>query len=67
MRLVHRLLIFSLALVTIMTAFVMAIVDMRLKDRIIAERAAELSREASLIAGHWSSGESPEQAADRAI
>lgn len=66
MKLVHRLLIFSLALVTIMTAFVMAIVDMRLKDRIVTERAAELSREAVLIAGHWAAGESPRLAADRA-
>ncbi|HEX6574017.1 MAG TPA: ATP-binding protein [Gemmatimonadaceae bacterium] len=66
MRLVHRLLIFSLALVTIMTGFVVAIVDMRLKDRIIAERAAELSREAALVAGHWEAGESPRLAAERA-
>jgi signal transduction histidine kinase len=66
MRLVYRLLIFSLALVTIMTVFVMAIVDMRLKDRIVAERAAELSREAKLVSGHWEAGESPSQVVDRA-
>jgi signal transduction histidine kinase len=66
MKLVYRLLIFSLALVTIMTAFVMAIVDMRLKDRIVAERAAELSREAQLVAGHWEAGEAPSDVVDRA-
>ena len=66
MKLVYRLLIFSLALVTIMTAFVMAIVDMRLKDRIVAERAAELSREARLVAGHWEAGETPTDVVDRA-
>ena len=66
MKLVHRLLIFSLALVTIMTVFVMAIVDMRLKDRLVAERAAELSREAILIGGHWASGQPPQDAAIRA-
>jgi signal transduction histidine kinase len=66
MKLVHRLLIFSLALVTIMTVFVMAVVNMRLKDRIIDERAAELSREALLIGNHWSAGQPPQDAALRA-
>ena len=66
MKLVYRLLIFALALVMIMTAFVMAIVDMRLKDRLIAERTAELSREAALIAGHWAGGQSAQDAAIRA-
>ena len=66
MRLVYRLLIFSLALVTIMTAFVMAIVDMRLKDRIVNERASELSREAFLIGAHWTAGQPPQDAAFRA-
>lgn len=65
MRLVHRLLIFSLALVTIMVAFVMAIVDMRLRDRMISERAGELSREAELIGGNWAAGASPKEIADR--
>jgi signal transduction histidine kinase len=65
MRLVYRLLIFSLALVTIMTGFVMAIVDMRLRDRIVAERAGELTREAQIIATHWASGEQPQEAAER--
>jgi signal transduction histidine kinase len=65
MRLVHRLLIFSLALVTIMVAFVMAIVDMRLRDRMVSERAAELGREAELIGGNWSAGSSPKEIADR--
>ena len=60
MRLVYRLLIFSLALVTIMVGFVMAIVDMRLRDRIVAERAGELSREAQIIGTHWASGEQPQ-------
>jgi len=66
MKLVYRLLIFSLALVTTLTAFVMAIVDMRLKDRIIAERGAELSREAMLVGGHWGAGEGPSDVVDRA-
>jgi signal transduction histidine kinase len=66
MKLVYRLLIFSLALVTIMTVFVMAIVDMRLKDRIVAERAAELSREAVLIGGQWTAGQRAQDAAARA-
>ena len=65
MKLVHRLLIFSLALVAIMTAFVMAVVDVRLKDRIVAVRAAELTRAAHLIAGHWAAGEAPQKAAQR--
>jgi signal transduction histidine kinase len=66
MKLVYRLLLFSLALVTILTAFVMLIVDMRLRDRIVGERAAELSREALLVAGHWEAGEVPQEVVDRA-
>ena len=66
MRLVYRLLLFSLALVLIMTAFVMLIVDMRLRDRIVAERAAELSREATLVGGHWGAGEVPREVVERA-
>ena len=65
MRLVYRLLIFSLALVTIMIVFVMAIVDMRLRDRMVSERAAELGREAELIGGNWAAGTSPKEIADR--
>jgi hypothetical protein len=56
MKLVPRLLIFSLAMVTIMMGFVMAIVDMRLRERMVGERANELGREATLIAGHWEAG-----------
>jgi hypothetical protein len=66
MKLVYRLLIFSLGLVTIMTVFVMAVVDMRLKDRIVQERAAELGREALLIGGQWAAGQPPHEAAARA-
>lgn len=66
MRLVYRLLLFSLALVLILTAFVMLIVDMRLRDRIVAERAAELSREAMLVGGHWGAGEVPHEVVERA-
>lgn len=66
MRLIYRLLVFALTLVTIMTIFVMAIVDMRLRDSIVAERAAELGREAEIIGGQWASGEQPQQAAIRA-
>jgi methyl-accepting chemotaxis protein len=65
MRLVHRLLIFSLALVTIMVAFVMAIVDMRLRDRMVSERAAELGREAELIGGQWAGTASAREIAER--
>jgi signal transduction histidine kinase len=64
-KLIPRLLIFSLALVTIMMAFVMATVDMKLRERIVGERAAELGREARLIAGHWEAGEAPQEAAKR--
>jgi len=66
MKLVYRLLIFSMGLVTIMTVFVMAVVDMRLKDRIVQERAAELGREALLIGGQWAAGQPPHEAAARA-
>lgn len=65
MKLVYRLVIFSFALVTIMTAFVMAVVNMRLRDRILEERTAELRREAVLIGAHWGSGQDPRRAAQR--
>ncbi len=53
MKLVYRLLIFSLGLITVLVMVVVVIVDTRLQERIIAERAAELRREARLIASQW--------------
>jgi signal transduction histidine kinase len=66
MKLVYRLLIFSIALVTIMVALVVALLDVRLRDRIISERANELGREAALVGGNWEAGEQPQSAAVRA-
>lgn len=66
MRLVYRLLLFSLVLVTIMVAFVMVTIDMRLRDSVVNERAAELSREAIRIGGHWASRNTPLEAAQHA-
>ena len=57
MKLVYRLVIFSLALVVIMTAFVMVVVNIRLRDRIVDERVAELTRDAHLIGAQWGSGQ----------
>ena len=66
MRLIYRLLIFSMALVTILTGFVMAIVDMRLRDSIVTERAAELGREADIIGAEWEVRGNPQDVAERA-
>ncbi|HVF39239.1 MAG TPA: ATP-binding protein [Gemmatimonadaceae bacterium] len=59
MKLVYRLLIFSLALITVLVMVIVVIVDTRLQERIIAERSAELEREARLIAAHWTTGADP--------
>jgi signal transduction histidine kinase len=66
MKLIYRLLIFSMALVTILTIFVTLIVDMRLRDNIVAERAAELAREAQIIGSEWDVGDNPQEVAARA-
>ncbi|MBA3341646.1 MAG: HAMP domain-containing protein [Gemmatimonadaceae bacterium] len=63
MKLVYRLLIFSLALITVLMMVVVAIVDTRLQERIIGERAAELGREARLVAGQWTAQGNPEELA----
>jgi signal transduction histidine kinase len=66
MRLIYRLLLFSMALVIILTVFVMLIVDMRLRDNIVNERASELQREAEIIGAEWDVGANPQDVAARA-
>jgi signal transduction histidine kinase len=66
MNLIQRLLLFSIALVMILTLFVTVIVDMRLRDSIVNERAAELHREADIIGAEWDAGDQPQAIAQRA-
>jgi len=66
MKLAHRLLIFSLALITGLLVAIVTIVDKQLQGRIIGERSAELGREAKLVAAQWRPGTSPEALAQEA-
>lgn len=59
MRLVYRLLLFSVTLLAILVAVILAILDTRIQRRIVADRAAGLVREAELIADQWVAGSDP--------
>ena len=66
MRLSHRLLLQTLAIVAVLVAFVVIIIDSRLHKRIIDETVLELAREARLIVIEWKPGDDPDALADRA-
>ncbi|MDQ3082758.1 MAG: HAMP domain-containing protein, partial [Gemmatimonadota bacterium] len=56
MKLAHRLLVFALGVIILLTAGILAVVDGRLRARITDDRLAELHREANLVAGQRMSG-----------
>lgn len=60
MKLAYRLLIFALGVITVFTTVSVMLVDQKLRDRIVDERAKELARDAGLIGIQWASGGSPE-------
>lgn len=66
MKLVYRLLIFALSVIMVFTVIAVVLVDKRLRDRVVNERANELGRGARLIAGQWTTGASAERTAARA-
>jgi signal transduction histidine kinase len=65
-KLVYRLLIFALGVITVFTTVSVMLVDKRLRDRMVNERAAELGRDARLIGGQWTKTADPHKLAARA-
>ena len=66
MKLVYRLLIFALGVITVFTTVSVMLVDKRLRDRMVNERAGELGRDARLIGGQWTKTADPQRLAARA-
>ena len=66
MRLTQRLLIGSLLIIAVLVALVVAIIDGRLRTRFYDESAAEVLREARLVASQWRPGLSVDSLANAA-
>ena len=66
MKLAQRLLLGSLAVITILIAVIAVIVDVRLRARIVREVTHELSREARLVAVQWRASGDADSLADAA-
>ena len=66
MRLTQRLLIGSLLIIAMLVALVVAIIDGRLRTRFYEESAAEVLREARLVAAQWRPGLSVDSLANAA-
>ena len=66
MRLAQRLLLGSLAVITVLIAVIAVIVDVRLRSRITEEAALELARAARLVDVQWRGGGEPDSLADAA-
>ena len=63
MRLTQRLLLGSVVVVGLLVAFILAVVDLRLRDGLLREVRRELEREARAVAALWTSDSDPEQLA----
>ena len=66
MRLTQRLLLGSLLVVTVLVVVVVAVIDWRLYRRMGEESAAQLAREARLVATQWTAGVDADAVADAA-
>jgi len=66
MKLVHRLLLYSFTVITVLVLVVVVILDQRLHARIADERRAELAREARLVAVQWTTSANADEFADAA-
>ncbi len=64
MKLAQRLLLYSFLLISVLVFAISAIVDSRLRKSITDENAANLVREAHLVAVQWMSGRNPDSLAD---
>ena len=60
MRLTQRLLLGSVVVVGLLVAFILAVVDLRLRDGLVREVRRELEREAWTVAALWTSDSDPE-------
>lgn len=67
MKLVYRLLIFALGVIMVFTTVTVLLVDKKLRDRVMDERARELGRDAQLIGAQWSANSRPQITAERAV
>ena len=67
MKLVYRLLIFALGVITVFTTVSVMLVDKRLRDRMVSERAGELGKDAQLIGMQWTRSSDPQKLAIRAV
>ncbi len=65
MKLVYRLLIFAMSVIMVFTTVSVLLVDHRLRERMINERANGLERDARLIAAQWKSDGNPQDIAER--
>ena len=64
MRLTQRLLLQTLAIVVVLIASVVLIIDNRLHKQIVAETTLALAREARLVSAQWQPGTDPDKLAD---
>jgi Signal transduction histidine kinase len=63
-KLAQRLLLYSFLLISVLVFAISAIVDSRLRKNITDENAANLTREARLVAMQWVGGRNPDSLAD---
>jgi signal transduction histidine kinase/heme exporter protein D len=66
MKLAHRLLIYSFAVVSVLVLSIVTIIDRRLHSRIVQQTVAQLGREARLTALQWRPAENADSLADAA-
>lgn len=64
MKLLHRLLLYSLTVITVLVVAIVAIIDRRLHTRIVLEITTELAREARLVGSQWTSAKNADALAD---
>ena len=64
MRLAQRLLVGALAVISVLVIFLVAIASNRLRDRLYDQTAAELEREARVVAERWTPSTRPDALAD---
>jgi signal transduction histidine kinase len=65
-KLVYRLLIFALGVITVFTSVSVMLVDKRLRERTLNERAVRLGRDAGLVGLQWTKTSDPQAIAERA-
>ncbi|HEY3257654.1 MAG TPA: ATP-binding protein [Gemmatimonadaceae bacterium] len=64
MKLLHRLLLYSLTVITVLVVAIVGIINQRLRTRIVREINTELAREARLVGSQWRSVKNADELAD---